>query len=85
MKVRWAPTARKELANIWLSADSEQRRAITAAADLLDRRLRANAADEGESRSAGRRVVFEAPLGILFHVDKKRSVVRVTRVWTFKR
>lgn len=53
MTVRWTAEARSELANIWLRADSAQRRAISAAAHAIDRRLAINPDNEGESRSAG--------------------------------
>lgn len=84
MTVGWTAEARRELADIWLRADSTQRRAISAAAHAIDRRLAINPDNEGESRSAGRRVLFERPLGIMFRVHQSRAAVRVTRVWKIR-
>lgn len=84
MTVEWSQTAREELAGIWIKADSNHRRAITAAADLIDKRLYFNAKDEGESRENDQRVLFEAPLGILFALQAKPALVRVVKVWLFR-
>lgn len=84
MTVRWTQEARTELAEIWLRADSAQRRAITAVTHAIDQRLAIDPENEGESRSAGRRVLFERPLGIMFRVQRSRAVVRVTRVWKIR-
>ena len=84
MTVRWTPAARTELANVWLRADSAQRRAITAAVHAIDRRLAIHPENEGESRSAGRRVLFELPLGIIFRVQRNKAEVRVSRVWRIR-
>ena len=84
MTVRWTETARNELADFWLRADSVGRRQIVAAAHAVDRRLQIDAGNEGESRPNGRRVLFEPPLGILFRVEQSGSAVDVLRVWQFK-
>ena len=84
MIVRWAETARNELADLWLRADSGGRRQISAAAHAVDRRLGTDAANEGESRRDDRRVCFEPPLGILFCIEQDRSAVHVLRVWQFR-
>lgn len=83
MRIRWSTTARDELAKMWLKADSYHRRALTAAADGIDNRLRTNPEDEGESRWDDWRVLFERPLGVLFRVEEHESVVHVYRVWQF--
>lgn len=84
MTVRWTGEARAELADIWLRADSAQRRAITAAAHAIDRRLAINPDDQGESRDAVCRVLFERPLGITFQVERGRDLVHVLRVWKIR-
>ena len=84
MTVRWTAEARTELADIWLHADSAQRRAVAAAAHAIDRRLAINPDDEGESRDVGCRVLFERPLGIMFHVQRRPPVVHVVRVWKIR-
>lgn len=80
MIVRWADTARGELADLWLRADSAGRRQIALAAHAIDKRLGTNTEHEGESRQGDRRVLFEAPLGILFSIEEIGAAVRVLRV-----
>lgn len=84
MIVGWTTAARTELANMWLRADSAQRRAITAAAHAIDRRLAINPENEGESRDAGCRVLFERPLAITFQVQRSAADVQVLRVWKIR-
>jgi plasmid stabilization system protein ParE len=84
MKVRWTPAARADLANVWLKADSDQRRVITSAAQAIDNRLTIDAKNAGESRPGGRRIFFESPLGIAFRVDPTGAAVDVLRVWRIR-
>ena len=84
MKVRWTPAARTDLADIWLKADSAQRRVITTAAQEIDNRLAVDAKNEGESRPDGRRIFFESPLGVAFRVDAAGAEVHVLRVWRIR-
>jgi plasmid stabilization system protein ParE len=81
--VRWKRSAQNELTSLWVEADSEQRRAITRAAQAIDHQLQTDPSNQGESRPNGRRILFTPPLGILFRVDSQRSVVRVLQVWRF--
>lgn len=48
-RVRWERRALDELADQWLQAESAKREAITAAVPRIDRRLQADAVNEGES------------------------------------
>jgi hypothetical protein len=83
MTIWWAPTARSELADLWLHADSMERRAIGTAAHAIDKRLEVDPADQGESRGDGCRILFERPLGAVFRVEQERSSVVVLRGWQF--
>lgn len=47
--------------------------------------LRDNAADEGESRPAGRRITFVPPLSVTFTVDEESETVWVLHVRVFRR
>ena len=78
-RIHWLPSAESELAEIWL-ASSDRKRITTAAAEL-DRRLAANAPDEGESRSNELRITFELPLAIVFRVLADVNLVEVGQVW----
>jgi hypothetical protein len=83
--VEWKETAQSELAAHWLKADSALRRAITAAAHRIDQELKRSPDAVGESREGQDRVCFEYPLGIIFDVDKANALVRVLRVWCYRR
>jgi hypothetical protein len=82
-RVRWKQSALNELAALWMAADSEERRAITAATHRIDQLLRGDPDNQGESRPGGRRILFVPPLGILFRVDAAQAVVRVLHVWRY--
>jgi hypothetical protein len=82
-RVRWATSALNELTNLWVSADSKRRRAITSAAQAVDRDLAINPRNKGESRADDARIFFAPPLGIIFEVEQPLAIVRVMRVWMF--
>lgn len=82
-RVRWKQSALNELAALWLAADSEIRTAINTAVQSIDELLRLDPEGEGESRPNKRRILFVAPLGVLFRVRVEQSVVRVLQVWRF--
>jgi len=77
--VIWLRRALNELTTLWLNADSALRRAITAAANQIDKALQRNPENQGESRPDGERILFVGPLGILFHV--KHGAVSIMHVW----
>lgn len=79
--VVWSPEAEQELARLWIGAPN--RDAITNAANSVDLILRDDAHGVGESRSATKRVVFVAPLGVLFSVRRAQQSVSVLSVWSF--
>jgi hypothetical protein len=79
--VVWMPEAESRLARMWLS--SRLRNAIQEAADKIDLELRNNPSDCGESRDAGRRVMYVGPIGALFEIDETNRQVRVLSVWSF--
>jgi len=80
-EVIWLPDTEQELAAIWLAAADRQ--AITDSANALDKRLRLDPGNEGESREAGERVVFSQPLGVRVRVIPDDRRVEVLRVWRF--
>jgi hypothetical protein len=67
--VKWRRTAQDRVTNAWLDGDSTLRAAITAAVAEVDKQLADERADKGESRAAGRRVLFVSPLGVNFRVN----------------
>jgi plasmid stabilization system protein ParE len=77
--VVWKPAAEEELTQLWTDADD--RSAVTAAADEIDRLLKSAPHDQGESRRGSVRVVFTGPLGVFFDVQDEDRLVSVLRVW----
>lgn len=41
-------------------------------------------ADIGESRPSGRRIIFEAPLGAMFRVNRSDRIITLSHVWRFR-
>jgi len=78
-QVRWAKNALDGLADIWVRADSNLRKAITRANHRIDNALRADPWSVGESRSAGVRVGLEAPIGYFFRIEPGGSEVSVLK------
>jgi hypothetical protein len=81
--VTWKPAAKRELASIWINAVDRQ--SVTDATNKLERRLRRDPLNEGESRSGGQRITFEEPLGMVFHVNEPDLLVSVLQLWAIKK
>lgn len=81
-RVRWSHTAEDELTRLWLRA--RDRSVVTAAAEAIDRRLAANAGNDGESRSGGLRILFNAPLAATYEVNPRTLEVDVAHIWRFR-
>ncbi len=78
--VLWKPDSEGDLADLWV--DSDEKPAITAAANRIDVQLRRDPLNTGESREVEQdRVYFDPPLGVLFTVDELDRKVFVERVW----
>ena len=82
--IRWRRSALNELATVWTDASSDKRQEITAASQRIDQLLRDDPAQQGESRPRGRRILFAAPLGITFYVNRQAARVFVLHVWRFR-
>jgi hypothetical protein len=83
-RVEWFQSAVNELATAWLQADSAERRSITDASQLIERRLQRGARTAGESRSGGRRIIFAPPLAAVFRVEADGQTVTVEQVRFFR-
>lgn len=79
--VRWTPLADQKLATLWM--DGSIRADVTRAANEIDRRLRNDPDHEGESRPNGRRILFVAPLAVIYQVIPGRRLVQVLDVWQY--
>ena len=80
--VVWVGTAEQALTEIWLAA--KDRNAVSAAAQSIDHALETNPLGVGESRDFGQRIVFVAPLAVIYSVRSQENLVRVRRVWTIR-
>lgn len=79
--VIWDPPTERDLTQLWLA--SRMRHAIRDAADRIDVALRRDPHNCGESRDAGRRVMHDAPVGVIFTIDDNQRRVRVETVWQY--
>jgi hypothetical protein len=79
--VVWESVAESQLVTLW--TNSANRSAITAAADEIDRLLRTNPHEKGESRSGSARVLLVEPLGVLFEARDADRIVSVFSVWYY--
>ena len=80
--VIWRPSAEAQLAELWTSA--ADREAVSAAADEIDAKLRADAVHQGESRWDATRILITPPLAIYFDVSEQDRLVAVWAVWRSK-
>jgi hypothetical protein len=79
--VVWNPTAINRLADIYNRA--ADRRAVSRAADRIDRILRFDAERKGRTFH-GKRLLFEPPLAVTFLVRPYDCLVEVLQVWHFQ-
>jgi hypothetical protein len=73
--VVWHADAQAKLANLW--NESLNRRAITIAANAIDRKLAVGAETQGNSRSDRSRQLVIYPLAVLFRVRELDRIVEV--------
>ena len=80
-QVLWSVPASGQLADIW--ARSSNRNAITTAAEAIDRALRSDPNDQGESRGANKRVFIVPPHIVDLRVieeDRRVEILAVREV-----
>jgi hypothetical protein len=80
----WSRQSQDVVTAMWVAGSSAERRIITQAMAKVDRLLRHDPHEQGESRNHGRRVMFVPPLVIIFKPDDSRRVVRVLKVREMK-
>lgn len=78
--LRWKRDASDELADIWVAADSADRREITTAVREIERSLESDPYQHSESRERDRRIIFCAPVALTFRVDSLMQRVEVLRI-----
>jgi hypothetical protein len=77
-------TAMTPLKETWDQADPLLREAILAASRQLNEQLSRDPLEQGESRDDKTRILFSAPLGVLFEVDEARKLVSIVRAWVYQ-
>lgn len=82
-EVKWTQWALDELTELWLAADSANRRRVTDVAHQIDLLLRRDPEAKGESRSEGQRVLLLPPFGAQLELDTDRHIVYVLHIWMF--
>ena len=81
-RVRWKRSALDELTKIWTNAASEDRGAITSAVHRLETDLAVLGQNAGESRSGAERIIFQAPIAMLFEAVEQGEVF-VLQIWRY--
>lgn len=69
-----------ELAAIWIAA--EDRKAVSDAANDIEKALATAPLDHGESREGNLRILFVAPLGARYTVQVENGRVVIVQFWT---
>ena len=82
-RVRWKKSALNDMASRWIAGDSTLRQAITHAVHKIDQLLASDPASQGESRPDGRRILFEARVGVLFRIRQGDNVVQILQFWCY--
>jgi hypothetical protein len=78
-------TAMAPLKETWDQADDSLREAILEASRQVDQQLHIDPHQQGESRDDKTRILFQAPLAVIFEVDEARKLVVVVRAWAYRR
>jgi plasmid stabilization system protein ParE len=81
--VLWSPVAENRLADLWTSGPD--RGPVAYAENYIDRLLRTDPNEQGESRSFGTRILFHPPLGVIYKVKEQDRTVTVLKVWKYAR
>jgi hypothetical protein len=68
----------------WEQADEDLREAILQATHVVNLRLHENPHEDGESRDGQTRILFQAPLGVLYKVNEAKKLVVIVRSWAFR-
>jgi hypothetical protein len=81
--VIWVRSTLDDLARIRAKIDGWQWPIVASAIREIERRLRTDPENEGESRLDGQRISFVAPLEFTFQPVPDQPVVVVSTVWWF--
>ena len=77
--VIWQPSAEMDLATAW--TESNDRVAISQAAERIDNVLGKIPEEAGESRSDGQRLLIDSPLAVIYRPEPLDRCVFVSAIW----
>lgn len=83
--VLWGDDALEEVVRIWAYSDPSIQQDIPPAMRAIDKQLRTDPENAGESRGGGLNVLFEFPLGVGYRIDTLKQTVNIVSVWTFRK
>lgn len=83
-QVQWSREATEALADLWVRGDSEVRAALSVAATRIDKLLKRDGPEVGESRPGDMRIMFVPPLGVVFQVSSDGRTMRVADLWQYR-
>jgi hypothetical protein len=72
------------LQQTWEEADDSLRNAIGQAIQRIGRALQNDPHEQGESRPGVTRILFQAPVAVIFEIDEEKRMVRILRAWTYR-
>jgi hypothetical protein len=81
--VVWVRATLDDVARIRADVDASQWPIVAAAIREIDRRLRDDPEEEGESRPNGQRISFVGSLGFAFQPVRDQEIVIVSNIWWF--
>lgn len=82
-RLRWKHSALEDLTEMWTDATSLDRTAITSAVHVIERELLLLADRAGESRSGTERIIFHAPVAVLFEAGEKLPDIFLLQIWRY--
>ena len=82
--VEWSEESLQELAALWVRIESDSRALVTAACHDADRRLHVDPLGEGESRFGSQRILFIAPVALIYQLEPDEQTVTVLHAHFFQ-
>ncbi len=71
------------LKHAWEQGGDTFRKAVLKATHAIDKALARDPHEQGESRDGETRILFSAPVGVLFEIDDANRRVNVLRAWAY--
>ena len=81
-EIEWMSRASNCLAQIWM--DATDRHAINETVDRIEAAIHRDPTGAGESRSEDARIIFDLPIGMLYHVDPRTETAVIMALWVVR-